>query len=215
MYEGKCIGSNKHLPLKFMSKKSIAALSEFPSRAVVLHRLHLLRSCSFLLLASPLRGWTLGDLSRRAWSFLPHTLADRNALWYYRPDNCAVGSCLRVSEMIRALLWAVLRRAVRSVFFPCCGDTSAPFMPDFESLLGRTRSTYCRAKTGISDLAPLLNGGSCIEGLNQRPPPHFVPDAVQPPRRWLACFQLDIVPFLKPGLRLGTTSGLRGAGSAF
>lgn len=37
-YEENCIGSNKHLPLQFMSKKSVAVLSWLYSRAVVLHR---------------------------------------------------------------------------------------------------------------------------------------------------------------------------------
>lgn len=42
VYEEKCIGSTKHLPLGLMSKKSVAALSRFNSRTVVLHRLPLL-----------------------------------------------------------------------------------------------------------------------------------------------------------------------------
>lgn len=104
MYEEKCIGSNKHLPLKFMSKGSVAALSQLASRAVVFHRLPLLKSCSFLLLASLLHGWILGDLNRDGWSFLSHGTARRNTLWYYAPENFAVRLCSRVSEMSLALL---------------------------------------------------------------------------------------------------------------
>lgn len=118
VYEEKCIGSNKHLPLKFMSKKSVAALSQLTSRAVVLHRLPLPKSCSFLLLASLQHGWILEDLNQDGRSFLPHRIAHRNTLWCCTPDNFAVSSCLRVPGMSLALLQAVLRHAVRSIFFP-------------------------------------------------------------------------------------------------
>ena len=82
VYEEKCIGGNKRLPLKFVSKKSVEALSQLTSRAVVLHRLPLLRSCCSFLLASLLNGWTLGDLKQGGWPFLPHRFVSRNTLWY-------------------------------------------------------------------------------------------------------------------------------------
>lgn len=87
-----------------MSKKSVAALSPLTSGAAVLHRLPLLKSCSFLPLASLLPGWILGDSNQDGWLFLPHRVADRNTLWYCTPDNFAVRSCLRVAEMSLALL---------------------------------------------------------------------------------------------------------------
>lgn len=82
VYEEKCIGSNKHLPLEFASKKSVAALSQLTSGAVVFHRLPLPKSHSFLLLALLLHGWILGDLNQGSQSFLPLRIPNRNTLWY-------------------------------------------------------------------------------------------------------------------------------------
>lgn len=146
VYEEKCIGSNKHLPLKFMSKKSMAALSQLTSRAVVLRRLPLLKFCSFLLLASLLHGWILGDLNQDGWSFLPHEIADRNMLWYYSPDNFAVRLCLSFGDGLSPALGnpaSCCSVRFLSALYMRCGDTSAPFMPGCQRLLGRTRSTYC------------------------------------------------------------------------
>lgn len=75
VYEEKCIGTNKHLPLGLMSKKSVAALSQFNSRTVVPHRLPLLGT-----LFLPPEGLDFQGRAPRLLLILPLRIAEWNLL---------------------------------------------------------------------------------------------------------------------------------------